>query len=177
MPLLFLAVLIGISVLEIYVFIEMGGEIGALNTIILTILTAVAGMALLRIQGLSVLTQAQTTLQKGESPVKEILNGILLALAGLFLLIPGFVTDAIGFLFFLPPFRSLIAAWLGSRINLSGPSGTGFSYHQQGNRSTIIDGDFHVVDEEEEQQKKQPTTLEIDGTAEPNKDSPWSKDQ
>ncbi len=176
MPLLFLAVLIGIPVLEIYVFIELGGEIGALNTVILTVLTAAAGMALLRIQGLSVLTQAQATLQKGESPVKEILNGILLALAGLFLLIPGFVTDAIGFLFFLPPFRSLIAAWLGSRINLSGQSGSGFSYHRQGNRSTIIDGDFHVVDEEEEE-KKQPPALEIDETKEPNKDSPWSKDQ
>ncbi|MEP3244022.1 MAG: FxsA family protein [Sneathiella sp.] len=171
MPLLFLAVLIGIPVLEIFVFVELGGEIGALNTIILTVLTAAVGMILLRIQGLSVLTSAQTTLNKGGAPVNEILNGILLAVAGLFLLIPGFVTDGIGFLLFLPPLRALVAAWLGSRINISGHPG-----HRPGSRSqgtTIIDGDFQVV--ENEPQKVKPAETLIEGDEKPNPDSPWSK--
>ncbi len=171
MPLLFLAVLIGIPILEIFVFIELGGEIGALNTIILTVLTAAAGMILLRIQGLSVLTSAQTTLNKGGAPVNEILNGILLAVAGLFLLIPGFVTDGIGFLLFLPPLRTLVAAWLGSRINISGHPG-----HRPGGNShttTIIDGDFQVV--EDDPQKTKPAETLIEGDEKPNPDSPWSK--
>lgn len=177
MPLLFLAVLIGIPVVEISVFVEVGGQIGALNTIILTILTAVAGMALLRKQGLSILMQAQATLNKGASPINEILNGILLAVAGLFLLIPGFVTDGIGFLLFLPPLRSAVASWLGRNVKLSGHTAqTHHRHYGQGPRdTTIIDGDFEVVDEEG---KPKPDLDKLEENAgPPDKDSPWSKNQ
>lgn len=181
MPLLFLAALIGIPILEISVFVEVGGEIGALNTIILTILTAVAGMALLRKQGITVLMQAQATLQKGESPVNEILNGILLAIAGLFLLIPGFVTDGIGFLLFLPPLRSLVASWLGRNVSLSGTTGHSH-YRQYGSKtsnSTIIDGDFEIVDDDNKPNPPTKDDLERleNQKGEADKDSPWAKNK
>ena len=172
MPLLFFAILIGIPVAEIFVFIEIGGKIGALNTIVLTILTAAAGMFLLRAQGVSILIQAQERLNAGQSPVREILNGILLAVAGLFLLIPGFVTDTIGFLFFLPPLRSLIANSLASHSRFtrnesrySGQQDSG--YHSE----TIIEGEYLVVKDPDD---INPDEIEPGATKD---DSPWSNNR
>lgn len=180
MPLLFLAIIIGIPVIEISVFVEVGGEIGALNTIILTILTAVTGVALLRMQGLSVLMKAQETLSKGESPLNEIFSGILLALAGLFLLIPGFVTDGIGFLLFLPFLRDALARWLSRTIKIKGMRGFQSQSNGQGNRfshkkSTIIDGEFHEVDLNNEGPADNNT--QIEQTDKDKKESPWSKNK
>jgi len=165
LPLLFFAILIGIPIAEIYAFIEVGGEIGALNTIALTILTAVLGMALLRYQGLSVLTQAQARLDAGQSPVREILNGVLLAVAGLFLLIPGFITDTAGFLLFLPPLRNLIATKLSGTSRFV-RSETVFSEQNEGpyRSAPIIEGEYSVVEDTEDNSDKPR-----------NEDSPWSK--
>lgn len=167
MPLLIFAILIGIPVTEIFVFIEIGGKIGALNTIVLTILTAAAGMFLLRLQGISILMQAQERLNAGQSPVREVLNGILLAIAGLFLLIPGFLTDAIGFLLFLPPLRSLIASNLATHSRFTRNESHMSGQQDEVYRSeTIIEGDYSVV--------KEPDDLEP-GPA--KDDSPWSKNR
>lgn len=178
MPLLILAALIGIPVIEITVFVEVGGEIGALNTIILTVLTAIAGMALLRHQGISVLMRAQATLNKGESPVNEILNGILLAIAGLFLLIPGFITDGIGFLLFLPPLRSLLASWLGKNVKMSGHSAHGH-FRQYGSKgsadTTVIDGEYEVVNDKPKSEEELEQLEKQAGT--PDENSPWSKNK
>jgi UPF0716 protein FxsA len=167
LPLLFLAILIGIPVAEIFVFIELGGKIGALNTIILTFLTAAAGMLLLRMQGISILTQAQERLNAGLSPVREVLSGILLAVAGLFLLIPGFLTDAVGFLLFLPPLRNLIADSLAShsRFTRSESHHTGEGDHRY-HSETIIEGDYSDV-----------TDADAMEPGPSNEDSPWSKNK
>ncbi|MBL4666755.1 MAG: FxsA family protein [Sneathiella sp.] len=165
MPLLFFAVFIGIPILEIFVFVEVGGEIGALNTAILTILTAIAGMALLRHQGLSVLMKAQATIKAGNSPVNEILSGVLLALAGLFLLIPGFVTDTVGFLLFLPPLRNLLAAQFAKNSKFAA-AGAQSPFHPTGqnSRSPIIEGEYSIVEE-----------AENGDIGTPNDESPWSR--
>ncbi|MBL4740144.1 MAG: FxsA family protein [Sneathiella sp.] len=166
--------------MEISVFIQVGGEIGAFNTIILTIFTAVAGVALLRTQGLSVLMKAQETLKRGETPLNEIFSGILLALAGLFLLIPGFVTDGLGFLLFLPPLRNAIAHWLSKNVktnkmggfqNMNAGQGQGF----RPKNSTVIDGEFHEVDPNQDSLEKEDVLIEQSDKA--NKDSPWSKNK
>ncbi len=171
MPLLILAVLIGIPVIEIYTFVEVGDEIGALNTVLLTVLTAIAGMALLRHQGLSVLMQAQERINAGQSPVNEVLNGVLLALAGLFLLIPGFVTDTAGFLLFMPPLRNFLAARM---ANLGRFSAQGHSYHSHGHyqgRSTVIDGEYTIVTgEEADDDENEQGRLE-----KRDEDNPWGK--
>ena len=174
MPLLILAILIGIPLTEIYVFIAVGEEIGALNTVILTVLTAIAGMALLRHQGLSVIMQAQERLNAGQSPVKEVMSGVLLALAGLFLLIPGFATDFLGFLLFMPPLRDYLASKIGGMGRFTAHSAhygqSHYSHHKSGS-STIIDGEYSVVTEEEEKTSDDETPrLKSD-----NEDNPWGK--
>ncbi len=106
--LLFLLLIIGIPVLELYVLIEVGSEIGAFSTIYLVIFTAALGIWLVRRQGLSVLARVRASVERDEAPALEMVEGALLLVAGLTLLIPGFVTDAVGFLLLIPPLRRLI---------------------------------------------------------------------
>ena len=108
MALLVLFILIGIPVIEIYVFAEVGGIIGGWATVGLTLLTAALGALLFRSQGTAVLKRAQEQLRREETPLAEIIDGIGLLLAALFLFLPGFVTDAAGFLLFIPPLRVVL---------------------------------------------------------------------
>ncbi|HMA14656.1 MAG: FxsA family protein [Bacteroidota bacterium] len=109
MALILLAlVFIGMPLLEIAVFIEVGGVIGVWPTIGLTIATALAGSLLLRHQGFTALMRARAQMDRGELPARELFEGLCLVLAGALLLVPGFVTDALGLLLFLPPFRRLL---------------------------------------------------------------------
>lgn len=121
-----------VPILEVYLLIQVGGAIGALWTIFLVVLTAVIGIRLLKMQGLSTLMRAQRKMQAGQTPAGEMLEGIGLVLAGAFLLTPGFFTDAVGFLLLFPPTR----VWLvrkvvsntmvsGRIVNLGGFSGAG----------------------------------------------------
>ena len=108
MPLLILLILIGLPLAEISLFIEVGGQIGAGSTIALTILTAVAGLALARLQGFAVMARMQESMARGQPPVGELVHGFFLFLGGVFLLIPGFLTDSLGVLLLLPPVRILL---------------------------------------------------------------------
>ena len=101
-----------------YLLIEVGGQIGTLPTIGLVMLTAVIGVALLKRQGLATLTRGVGRMQRGEVPIGEMAEGILLAVAGALLLTPGFVTDAVGFLLLWPPSRVMVARWMLSRVTI-----------------------------------------------------------
>lgn len=103
--LLILLLLIGLPLIEIYFLIQVGSEIGALPTIGLTILTAVLGAGLVRHQGFGVLQRIRDMQERDELPALEILDGALLLVAGFFLLLPGFLTDSLGFLLLIPPLR------------------------------------------------------------------------
>jgi len=116
-PLVFLA-FIGMPIIEIWVLIEVGSEIGALATIGLVILSAVVGTALLRAQGLSTWAKLQRKLERGELPAVEMLEGVALLIGGALLLTPGFVTDAIGLLCLLAPARMALVRWMLSRAEL-----------------------------------------------------------
>lgn len=117
MALILLAVVfIGMPLLEIAVFIEVGGAIGVWPTIALTVATALAGSLLLRAQGLATLTRARAQMDSGQLPAREIFEGVCLVLAGALLLVPGFVTDALGLLLFLPPFRDLLRLLIARHI-------------------------------------------------------------
>lgn len=107
MPFLLLPI-VGIPILEIYVMIQVGSEIGAFPTIALTILTAMVGIWLVRLQGLGLLMRVREMTDRGEVPALEVLDGALLLIAGLFLLLPGFLTDTVGFLLLVPPLRRWI---------------------------------------------------------------------
>jgi len=161
LPFLFLIV----PVLEITVFIMVGSRIGVLPTILLVLATAVAGATLLRVQGFGVLARIRMQMEAGGLPGRELGNGAMILAAGLLLLTPGFVTDTIGLLLFVPAVRDRIWQLLASRVSVvaSGFPG-GFSGGPRGSRG---DGRPRegVVDLE---------PGEFTGTtAGEHKDSPW----
>ena len=104
----FLPSFIVLPILEMYILIEVGSFIGALNTIGLVLLTALLGLILLRQQGFRTLLNARNKLMQAELPAEEIVTGIFLAIGGALLLTPGFVTDFIGFMCLLPFTRRLL---------------------------------------------------------------------
>ena len=99
---------IGLPIAEILTFIEVGGRIGGLTTIGATIVTAAIGAVLFRIQGMSTLARAQTSLQNGTMPLEEVVSGLGLLVGAICLFVPGFVTDTVGFLLFVPSVRLVI---------------------------------------------------------------------
>ena len=123
-----LAVLfLAVPIVEIYLLIQVGQVIGAGWTIFLVVLTAVIGVALLRVQGLSTLNRAQQKLAHNELPAREILEGMGLLVAGALLLTPGFCTDAIGFLLLFPPTRLWLVSAVASRMVVVTAGGGGAS--------------------------------------------------
>lgn len=108
-----------VPIVEIALLIHVGGLIGVWQTIALIVITAVIGAALLRAQGLRTLREAQESLNRNEMPVAELFDAACLLVAGVLLLTPGFVTDAFGFLLFVPPMRRLVRGllwrWLSTR--------------------------------------------------------------
>lgn len=113
------AIFLIVPIIEIYLLIQVGQVIGAGWTIFLVVATAVIGVALLRIQGLSTLNRAQQKLQQNELPAREILEGMGLVVAGALLLTPGFFTDTIGFLLLFPPTRLWLVSSIASRMVVS----------------------------------------------------------
>ncbi|SIQ99790.1 UPF0716 protein FxsA [Shewanella morhuae] len=107
-----------IPVIELSVLIRVGEVLGTWTTIGLVLFTAVLGVSLVRSQGLSTLMQVQQKLARGEAPGQEIVEGMMLAMAGILLVIPGFVTDIIGLLLLTPLTRKPIAALLFKRMQL-----------------------------------------------------------
>ena len=103
-----LLTIILIPAIEIYLFIEIGGKIGALYTISLIFLTAVVGIYYAKYEGFNTLKSGMGQLMKNEMPVYEIVSGAALAFAALLLIIPGFATDIVGFLMIFPPTRKLM---------------------------------------------------------------------
>ena len=152
-PLIAIAFLL-IPVIEIYLLIQVGQVIGAGWTVLMVVLTAVIGVWLLKIQGLSMLTRAQQRLQENQLPAREILEGIALVVAGAFLLTPGFFTDGIGFLLLFPPTRIWLASLAASRMvvssSLHGQSMHGQPMHgqpRQPDSGNVIDGVKYHRDE------------------------------
>ena len=105
MPLVLLA-LLALPLIEIAVLIMVGSSIGVFPTIALIILTGILGTILLKIQGFSVLSRIRTEMERGEAPDKSLADAAMIAIAGLFLILPGFVSDVIGLALFLPPVRA-----------------------------------------------------------------------
>tara|TARA_B100001123_G_C15131655_1_gene955610 strand:+ start:635 stop:1066 length:432 start_codon:yes stop_codon:yes gene_type:complete len=112
-----LLLFIGIPLIEIYLMIKIGGAIGAFNTIFLIFFTAVTGIYFARIEGLNAIRSGLGQLVKNEMPIYEIISGATLAFAALLLIIPGFLTDLIGFLLILPITRKFFIRSISSKFN------------------------------------------------------------
>ena len=147
-----LAAFIGVPLIEIALFIQVGGFIGLWPTIAVVIFTAVAGAALLRHQGLGALSRLQESLERGEAPLDPVFDGFCLLAAGMLLLTPGFFTDAIGFLLFTPPFRAALKRVITSRMMVYKENGGQSHWHSAHTRPSdgpppgdVIDGDYQDV--------------------------------
>ncbi|MDR0779175.1 MAG: FxsA family protein [Pseudomonadales bacterium] len=125
---LFLLLLLA-PIVELWFIIVVGRAIGALPAIALLFLGGIAGVALLRKQSFSTLTRAQSRLKQGEAPTQELAEGVLLALAGLLLLLPGFLSDIVGLALVVPPLRRALVHWLlqSGRLRAMGLGGFGFT--------------------------------------------------
>lgn len=156
MAILLLVAFIGIPILEIAIFIEVGSRIGVVPTIVLTLATAVAGTVLLRTQGLATLARARAQMDRGEMPKDELFDGVCLLLAGACLLTPGFFTDAIGLLLFVPAVRRILQRMMAARISQSAHTRIvidGEEINPSGRRpprgkGPIIEGEFTEVDDD-----------------------------
>ncbi len=155
MRVIFLFGIIVIPGVEFAVFVEIGDRIGLWPTLSAVFLTAIAGVALLRRQGLTTLQRAKEHLERGRFPVNEVFDGLCLLVAGALLLIPGFVTDSAGLLLFFPPVRAIlgriIRRYLTAPERLDGRTGKTDSRLSGRRRAgapgveNIIDGDYQDI--------------------------------
>ena len=104
----FFIIFIGLPAGEIFLLIKIGGQIGALNTIALIFLTAIIGIYFAKLQGIQTLKSGAINLYQNKIPIYEILSGASIAVAALFLIIPGFLTDFIGFMLLIPFTRKIL---------------------------------------------------------------------
>ena len=132
---------IAIPALEIYALIEIGGQIGALNTLAIIVATGLLGAALARHQGLAALREVQRALATGAHVGRSVVEALLVLVASVLLLTPGFFTDAFGFAMLVPPLRRLVAGWLATHFAgraqtvVMGGSPAGWSVHTRGEQA------------------------------------------
>lgn len=184
MPLLLFLLFVGVPIAEIAVFIEAGSAIGVVPTLAIVIATAFAGTWLLRAQGLATFAKAQASMNEGQLPVEQMVHGLFLAVAGILLLTPGFITDTVGLLLFVPGIRLALgkkvlrALMARGQVHVYG-AGPGMGPGRQhpghdpfahdpfggkpGRGGPIIEGE--VIEEEGEERRP--------GKGEPNPNSPW----
>ena len=111
--------LLGVPLVEIAAFIVIGGQIGIATTLLLTLVTAIIGTTLLRRQGLTIVQQIRQELAANRVPARQLADGAMIAVAGILLLTPGFVTDGIGLLLFVPAFRGFVWRQIGKRLDVT----------------------------------------------------------
>lgn len=141
MPILLLLFVLFITVplVEISVLGRVMAHFGIATTLALCVLTAFIGALLVRLEGVQTLKRMQATLQAGELPAAEMLEGLALFLAGLMLLTPGFVTDAIGFLILTPLVRRPVAAWLAGQFKTRGRANVYVRTREEQSGGRVID--------------------------------------
>ena len=127
-----LLLFIFVPIIEIALFIQVGDAVGLWPTISLVLITAFVGASLVRSQGLQTLKSVQERLSQGEMPAQQIFEGVMLAVSGILLLTPGFMTDAMGMLVLLPVPRAIIAKYLMSKMVVKSVGGGGFGAHSFG---------------------------------------------
>lgn len=144
MALILLAVLLFVPLIEVALFIVVGSQIGVAATIGLCLLTAVMGAFLVRRQGLGLLLRARAELQAGHVPAGAAAEGALIVLAGLFLITPGFFSDAVGFLLLVPPVRRFVIAQMAKRYGDHFGVVRGAAFHAS-DSGIVIDGEASEV--------------------------------
>jgi UPF0716 protein FxsA len=130
---------IAVPLIEIGLFIQVGDAIGLWPTLLIVLLTAIVGTALVRSQGTQVVHALQGSFQAMKDPTEPLAHGAMILFAGALLLTPGFLTDAFGFLLLFPPFRNLITKMIRSKLKSADMK---FSPHETGPDNTVIDAEY-----------------------------------
>tara|TARA_A100001388_G_C28767994_1_gene501978 strand:- start:1152 stop:1577 length:426 start_codon:yes stop_codon:yes gene_type:complete len=128
-----------IPALEIYLFIKIGSQIGAFNTVLLIFITAIIGVYYAKYEGINTIRSGFVQVIKNEVPAYEIISGAAIAFAAILLIIPGFATDLIGFLLIFPLSRKLIFGNLSKKFN-----------EKQTNKKNFIEGEFEEIEEDDD---------------------------
>ena len=128
-----------VPIIEIYLFIKVGSQIGALNTILLIFITAILGVFYARYEGLNTLQSGFSQLIKNEIPAYELISGAAITFAALLLIIPGFATDVLGFLFIFPITRSFILKKFSKKFA---------NKKNQQEKNQFIDGEFEDIEDD-----------------------------
>ena len=135
---IFLSIIL-VPIIEIYLLIKIGSQIGAMTTILLIFTTAIVGIYYARYEGLNTLKSGFIQLSKNEPPAYEVLSGAAIAFAALLLIIPGFMTDIVGFLLIFPLTRKTIFNFLKKKINFKKKENKNF-----------IDGDYEDIEDNDD---------------------------
>ena len=146
-PVIFLLLLfVAIPLVELYFLIKVGAEIGAFPTLFLTLFTAMLGAWMVRHQGFATLNRVRESIQRGEVPALEMMEGAVLLICGFMLLLPGFITDAVGFVLLIPPLRRWLLTSGLQRTGILQPPGAG----QPGpadRQPRVIEGEYRREDD------------------------------
>ena len=132
-----LSTLILVPIIEIYLLIKIGSQIGAITTILLIFTTAIVGVYYAKYEGINTLKSGFLQLSKNQSPSYEVVSGAAIAFAALLLIIPGFITDIVGFLLIFPMSRKFIFEKLSNK----------FKFKKQ-NKDNFIEGDFEDIEDD-----------------------------
>ena len=133
--------ILGIPLIEIYLFIKVGSQIGALNTILLILISAVVGVWYARYEGFNTLRSGMSQLVKNELPLYEIVSGAAIAFAAILLILPGFATDIIGVLLVFPPTRKIILSRYSKKYSTKSKSDVKKKNYIEGEYEDIEDKD------------------------------------
>jgi UPF0716 protein FxsA len=136
---------IAIPLVEIALFIQIGGWIGLWPTLLIVLLTAIAGTYLVRQQGIRAISELRGSLSALRDPTEPLAHGAMILIAGALLLTPGFFTDAVGFALLLPPVRAAAYRWLRSRVKVETFGYGDVDVDQRPGRPDVIDGDYYDV--------------------------------
>lgn len=172
MPLIIFAIFVIIPVLEIAVFIQAGSIFGIGFTLMGIVLTAIIGAVLVRQQGFAVINEARRQMDRQKLPIKQVMDGAFIVVAGLLLVTPGFLTDSLGFIFLIPPARRIIGGWIinwfrnNAELNVHTRQYHDATFHSTRSPKS---GDNTIIDIE---------AIEIKEDIGPENDnSPWNSDQ
>ena len=131
--------ILGIPLIEIYLFIKVGAQIGALNTVLLILLTAIVGIWYARYEGFNTLRSGMSQLVKNELPLYEIVSGAAIAFAALLLILPGFATDIVGLLLVFPVTRKIILSKYSKK----------YSPNKKDNKKNFIEGEYEDIEDKD----------------------------
>ena len=128
-----------VPIIEIYLFIKIGSQIGAFNTILLVFITAATGIIYARYEGLNTLKSGFSQMIKNELPAYEMVSGAAIAFGALLLIVPGFATDIIGFLIIFPLTRKLIFGKISTKFK-----------NEKNEKNHFIDGEFEDIEDDDD---------------------------